>query len=98
MDGNGIYFRTQAVDAPFNGDWSLEYKQTSADNIKIVRNGETVSIGIADRPLLIKLNECDYYLKLEEWTIGQYGFNSTSPITTEDMLIIEGDFFYAATL
>ena len=96
MDGNGIYFRTAANDAPSNDDWSLEYKQTSADNIKIVRNGETVSIGIADRPLLIKLNECDYYLKLEEWTIGAYGLNSTNPITTEDMLIIEGDFFYAA--
>ena len=96
LSGNGIYIRTAANDAPSNDDWSLEYKQTSADNIKIVRNGETVSIGIADRPLLIKLNECDYYLKLEEWTIGQYGLNSTSPITTEDMLIIEGDFFYAA--
>jgi len=94
MDGNGIYFRTAANDAPSNDDWSLEYKQTSADNIKIVRNGETVSIGIADRPLLIKLNECDYYLKLEEWTIGAYGLNSTNPITTEDMLIIEGDFYY----
>ena len=96
MDGNGIYVRTAANDAPSNSDWSLEYKQTSADNIKLVRNGETVSIGIADRPLLIKLNECDYYLKLEEWTIGAYGLNSTNPITTEDMLIIEGDFFYAA--
>ena len=96
LSGNGIYVRTAANAAPSNDDWSLEYKQTSADNIKIVRNGETVSIGIADRPLLIKLNECDYYLKLENWTIGEYGLNSTSPITTDDMLIIEGDFFYAA--
>ena len=95
LSGNGIYIRTAASDAPSNSDWSLEYKQTTVDNIKIVRNGETVSIGIADRPLLIKLNECDYYLKLEEWTVGQYGLNSTSPITTDDMLIIEGDFFYA---
>ncbi|MBO5050449.1 MAG: InlB B-repeat-containing protein [Oscillospiraceae bacterium] len=94
MNGNGIYFRTAANDAPSNSDWSLEYKQTSADNIKIVRNGETVSIGIVDRPLLVKLNDCDYYLKLEEWTIGAYGLNSTNPITTEDMLIIEGDFFH----
>ena len=96
MNGNGIYFRTAANDAPSNDDWSLEYKQTSVDNIKLVRGGETISIGIVDRPLLIKLNECDYYLKLENWTIGAYGLDSTNPITTEDMLIIEGDFFYAA--
>ena len=96
LSGLGIYVRTAANAAPSNDDWSLEYKQTSADNIKLVRSGETVSIGIADRPLLIKLNECDYYLKLEEWTVGQYGLNSTSPITTDDMLIIEGDFFYEA--
>ena len=91
MSGAGIYVRTDANDAPSNGDWSLEYKQTSADNIKLVRNGETVSIGIAGRPLLIKINECDYYVKLENWTIGEY-----APITTDDMLIIEGDFSYEA--
>jgi len=96
MDGNGIYFRTAAVEAPFNGDWSLEYKQTSVDNIKLIRDGVTTSIGIVDRPLLIKINECDYYLKMEEWTIGAYGLNSTNPITTDDVLIIEGDFHYAA--
>ena len=97
MSGNGIYVRTAANEAPSNSDWSLEYKQTSADNIKIVRNGETVSIGIAGRPLLIKLNECDYYLKLEGWTVGEYGLNGQpKAITTDDMLIIEGDFFYEA--
>ncbi len=91
MSGSGIYFRTAANDAPSNNDWTLEYKQTSTDNIKLVRNGKTISIGINDRPLLLKLNECDYYLKLENWTIGDY-----APITTEDMLIIEGEFVYAA--
>ena len=96
MSGSGMYIRTAASDAPYNGDWSLEYKQTSTDNIKLIRDGVTTSIGIVDRPLLIKINECDYYLKLEEWTIGQYGLNSTNPITTDDVLIIEGDFSYAA--
>ena len=91
MDGNGIYFRTAAVEAPFNGDWSLEYKQTSADNIKLVRDGVTTSIGIVDRPMFVRINETDHFLKLENWTIGDY-----APITTDDVLIIEGDFHYAA--
>ena len=91
MDGNGIYFRTAAVEAPFNGDWSLEYKQTSADNIKLVRDGVTTSVGIVDRPMFVRINETDHFLKLENWTIGDY-----APITTEDVLIIEGDFHYAA--
>ncbi len=91
MDGNGLYFRTEACDAPSNTDWSLEYMQTSADNIKLIRNGETISVGIAGRPMFVRINEIDHYLKLESWTIGSY-----APITTEDVLIIEGDFYYGA--
>ena len=94
MWGNGISFTMAANDAPFNSDWTLEYKQTSTDNIKIIRGGETISIGIVDRPLIIKISNDEYYLKLEGWTIGNYGLNSTSPITTDDVIIVEGNFVY----
>ena len=94
MWGNGISFTMAANDAPFNSDWTLEYKQTSTDNIKIIRGGETISIGIVDRPLIIKISNDEYYLKLEGWTIGNYGLNSTSPITTDDVIIVEGNFLY----
>ena len=94
MWGNGISFTMAANNAPFNSDWTLEYNQTSTDNIKIIRGGETISIGIVDRPLIIKISNDEYYLKLEGWTIGNYGLNSTSPITTDDVIIVEGNFVY----
>ena len=94
MWNNGISFTMAANNAPFNSDWTLEYNQTSTDNIKIIRGGETISIGIVDRPLIIKISNDEYYLKLEGWTIGNYGLNSTSPITTDDVIIVEGNFVY----
>ena len=91
MSGNGIYFTMAANDAPYNSDWSLEYAQTSVDNIKLIRDGQTTSIGIVGRPMFVKTSDVQYYLKLEGWTIGDY-----APITTDDILIIEGNFEYAA--
>ena len=90
----GIYFALDANAAPYNG-WNYEYTQTSVDNIKLIRDGQTLSIGIVDRPLIVKYGETDYYLKLEGWNVGQYGLDGQSdPITTNDILIIEGDFEY----
>lgn len=94
MSGTGIYFKLDANDAPYDG-WNIEYKQISVDNIKLIRDGETISIGIVDRPLFVKYGETDYFLKLEKWTIGEYGVNGgTTPITTDDVIIIEGNFRY----
>ena len=94
MWGNGISFTLAANAAPYD-EWSIEYKQTSVDNIKLIRDGETISIGIVDRPLLVKYGETDYYLKLEKWTIGEYGVNGgATPITNDDIIIIEGNFVY----
>ena len=97
MSNNGIYFSMDANDATYNSDWSVEYAQTSVDNIKLIRNGETVSIGIVGRPLFVKTSETQYYLKLEGWTIGEYGLNSTNPITTDDVLIVEGSFYHESS-
>ncbi len=91
MEGNGIYFSMDANDAPYNSDWSLEYTQTSVDNIKLIRDDQTISVGIAGRPLIVKISDVQYYLKLEGWTIGDY-----APVTTDDVIIIEGNFEYAA--
>ncbi|MBQ8757576.1 MAG: InlB B-repeat-containing protein [Oscillospiraceae bacterium] len=93
----GIYFKMANNEAPYS-DWSIEYSQTSADNLKLIRNGEEISIGLGGRPLIVKYGEEDYFLKLEKWSIGDiYGINGGSaPITTDDILIIEGDFAYAA--
>ena len=97
MSGNGIYFTMAENDAPYNTDWTLEYTQTSADNIKLIRDGETISIGIVGRPLIIKYGASDYYLKLEGWNIGDYGVNGQSKaITTDDIIIVEGSFEYAS--
>lgn len=93
----GIYFKMANNEAPYS-DWSIEYSQTSADNLKLIRNGEEISIGLGGRPLIVKYGEEDYFLKLEKWSIGDiYGINGGSaPITTDDILIVEGDFAYAA--
>ena len=93
----GIYFKMANNEAPYS-DWSIEYSQTSADNLKLIRNGEEISIGLDGRPLIVKHGEEDYFLKLEKWSIGDiYGINGGSePITTDDILIVEGDFAYAA--
>ena len=95
FSNNGIYFALDANAAPYNTNWSMEYTQTSIDNIKIIRNGETISIGIAGRPLIVKFGETEYYLKLEGWNVGDYATNSqTKAITTDDIIIIEGNFKY----
>ena len=91
----GIYFSMDANAAPYSG-WSYEYTQTGEDNLKLIRDGVETSIGIVGRPLIVKYGETDYYLKLEQWNVGNtYGMNGGSaPITTDDVLIVEGDFEY----
>ena len=85
--GSGIYFSTQEVnDAPY-GDWNTYYDTASVDCLKLVRDGETISIGLTGRNTICKFGTNDYYLRLENWTIGDY-----APFTTDDMFIVEGAF------
>ncbi len=85
--GSGIYFTTQEVnDAPY-GDWNTYYDTASVDCVKLVRNGETISIGLTGKNTICKFGANDYYLRLEEYTIGEY-----APFTTDDMFIVEGAF------
>ena len=93
--GGGIYFTTQEVnDAPYgeNGAWDTYYDSASVDCLKLVRGGETISVGLTGRNTICKFGANDYYLRLEEHTIGSY-----APFTTDDMFIIEGAYTHASS-
>ncbi len=92
-DSAGIYFTTQEVnDAPW-GEWGkYYYDAASIDCVKLVRGNETVSVGLTDRNTILKFGTNDYYLRLENWTIGDY-----APYTTDDMFIVEGAFTHKAS-
>ena len=78
----GVHLSTNAIaDAPFNSDWSVEYKPLSKDNIKITRGGETVSVAHSDRGTLVKMTDRDYYLKLETWTLDPYTLQAGDVVT-----------------
>ena len=83
---DGLYFKLDANDVPYNG-WNVEYEPVSAASIQLVRNGETVNIGIPGRGTIVKYSDTEYYLKLAAWTIGDH-----APIVPGDKLIVEGQF------
>ena len=82
---SGIYFTTaEANDAPW-GDWNTYYDTANEDCLKLVRNGQIISVGLTGRNTICKFGANDYYLRLENHTIGEY-----APFTTDDMFIVEG--------
>jgi len=90
---NGIYFSTQETnDAPYgeNGAWDTYYDSASVDCLKLVRGGETISVGLTGKNTICKFSANDYALRLENWTIGDY-----APFTTDDMFIVEGAYTHA---
>ncbi len=85
---NGFYFSTVAIaDAPFNSDWSVEYKPFSADNIKITRAGETVSVANTGAGTVVKMSDRDYYLKFDAW------MNANYPLQDGDVVTVSGLFY-----
>ena len=87
---SGIYFKATANAAPFNGDWSLRYKPTSAEAITFTRNGETKNVGNTGAETLVKYNETDYFI--ESWAIGQ-GENGWQ---VGDVYTLNGNFYNEA--
>ena len=85
----GIYFTMKKNDMPYDSDWKIYYDATSADNVKIIRNGKVYRIAQTNCDNIVKFSETDYYLRLEEYTIG-----AAAPISNEDIFIVEGDFSY----
>ncbi len=89
--GKGFYFTMAENPAPYNG-WYIEYMATSADNIKVTRNGETVSVAKSDVNSLVKFDTTGYYIKMEEHTV-EAGY---SPLQEGDIITVSGDFYNQA--
>ena len=89
--GTGFYFTMAENAAPYEG-WSIEYKATSADNIKITRNGVTQNVAKAGANLLVKFDTTGYYLKFEGHTV-EAGY---TPLQDGDIITVSGDFYNEA--
>ena len=83
----GIYFTMKDNGLPYDSDWKVYYSATTADNVKLIRNGSVYRIAEVGCDNICKFSLTDYYLRLEEFTIGP-----AAPISTSDMFIVEGDF------
>ncbi len=86
-NGFAFYFKTEANGAAYNGDWSKEYGATSADNIKLTRNGETTSVATVGQGTIVRINETDHYMKFVPWTTS-----GLLPLQEGDVLTISGTF------
>ncbi len=90
---DGIYFSMEPNEVPADTTWKTEYRPTSKSVIKLIRDGETYEIGKTAGGMLIKYNETDYYLKLQEYLIRDY-----FPIRDNDIIVVEGVFRHGQTL
>ncbi len=86
MNANAVYASAAANDAPVAG-----YTVTAAENIKLIRSGETLNIGVAGR-VAIEKRENDYLLMVNSDCIGDY-----APLVNGDILVLEGDFYHAGS-
>ena len=86
-NGFAFYFKTEAADTLYNSDWSVEYAATSVDNIKLTRNGVTISVAVVGQGTVVKLSEVDHYMKLVPWTTSEL-----LPLQDGDVLTISGIF------
>ncbi|MBE5741985.1 MAG: hypothetical protein E7360_01540 [Clostridiales bacterium] len=86
-NGFGFYFKTDANDAAYKGDWSIEYGATSVDNIKLTRNGVTTSVAKVGQGTIVKINETDHYIKFVPWTVS-----GVLPVQDGDVFTISGVF------
>ena len=87
LNNGGFYFTMDANELPYTDDWNTRYSPVNADVIKLVRDGETTSVGIAERAIFIKYGENAYYLDS-----GNSWFMNNAPLAAGDMLIVEGQF------
>ncbi len=87
QNNKGMYFTLASNEVPYSDQWDVFYYPTTAENIKLIRDGETVNIAQTDREFIVKFEDTGYYLKLEKWTIGDY-----FPLVSGDVLMVEGNF------
>ena len=85
---SGIYFEAPANDASYETDWTLAYNPVSADCVKVIRGGQEIVIGNAERGTIVKYGEGNYFLKTDTWTLGQ----TFGTLQEGDILVIGGQF------
>ena len=85
---SGIYFEAPANGAPYETDWTLEYKPVSEGCVKVIRGGKEISIGNVERGTIVKYGEGNYFLKTDTWTLGQ----TFGTLQEGDILVIGGHF------
>ena len=91
MNPNGFYACAPENRAPAT-DWSVEYKAISEDVIQLIRGGKTYNVGNPAAGRLIKYNETDYFIKMEQWII-----KDLYPLRDGDIVKIEGKFANSST-
>ena len=87
LNNGSFYFTMDTNELPYTDDWNTRYSPVNADVIKLVRGGETTSVGIPERTILVKYGENAYYLDT-----GNGWFMNNAPLAAGDMLIVEGQF------
>ncbi len=86
--GTGFYFgMSNGSVIPANGDnnWDNRFMPTSADTLKLVRDGVTTSIGNPGAGEFVKYSETGYYMDVAAWS-----HPSITPLKGGDVLIVEG--------
>lgn len=83
----GIYATGVASEATYNTNWSVEYTPKSAENYKLIRDGETYSIGVNGQGTLVMFGQTEFYLKQESHTVAQ---SDLLPVRDGDILVVEG--------
>ena len=86
-----LYFVLESNNAPADEGWSVRYKPASANNVKLVRDGTTYTIGNTGAETIVKIADGKYALALDSWWWSAY-----APIRDGDQLIIEGEFSNAS--
>ena len=81
------------------GTWGCEYRSTSVDNIKIVRNGVTSSIAIVDGQAFDIYDENYLFVNCHtRWSVEYTDASGNpSPLQAGDILIVEGLFKHKTT-
>ena len=87
MTKDGLYFNLAKNAASYNEDWSLRYSPLESANVKLIRDGQTIDIGIPNRGMIVKFSETEYYLETNAWSLG-----SEMPLQQGDILVLSGKF------
>ena len=69
----GLYFTTDANDAPYNIDWTVEYGVAQNNNVSILKKDgtyiENATSGKQNNGIIVKMSATEHYLKFENWTV-----------------------------